>query len=161
MFTDRVFAWARVQPEKLALLWNDMPLSYAMFARAIEACRRFFERQGLPHGGTAIVLFHNLSDAWVAVLALRALGMTTVAVPTVAEAEALALKDVACLVIAEADQGNHLPRGNGLAGPHASSVPPRSMPGFTPATCRNLDLGRARSAGTSSIRPGRRAPSRK
>lgn len=87
-----------------------MPLSYAAFARAIEASRRFLAEQDLPPGRTAIVLLHNLSDAWVAVLALRALGLTTVAVPSLAEAEALGLKDVACLVVAEAEQADHPPQ---------------------------------------------------
>ena len=98
MITDRLFAWARVQPDKPALLWNDMPLSYAAFARAIEASRRFLAREDLPPGRTAIVLLHNLSDAWVAVLALRALGLTTVGLTGMGGGKLKELVDVPLVV---------------------------------------------------------------
>jgi hypothetical protein len=47
MNTSRIYAWARSQPTKTALIDNDLALSYAVFVRAIEAARIFFERQEL------------------------------------------------------------------------------------------------------------------
>jgi non-ribosomal peptide synthetase component E (peptide arylation enzyme) len=78
MIADKIYEWARVQPEKIAVIHNDMPLSYAAFARSIETTRFFLEQQDLPAGRTAIVLVQSLIDAWVNVLALRALGLNTI-----------------------------------------------------------------------------------
>ena len=101
MITGQIFEWARSQPAKQALIADDQTLSYAEFARAIDAARGFFLRYELPVGQTAIVFPGSLIDAWVFSLGFRALGIDTVCVQKVRYAEALKLKNVACVVIGE------------------------------------------------------------
>jgi acyl-coenzyme A synthetase/AMP-(fatty) acid ligase len=103
MVIERIYEWARLKPAKPALIYNDQLLDYAAFARTIEAYRQSLERERLPAGTVAIVATGNLADAWVLILALRALGLTTIHVNSLARAEALRLKNVSC-VVAAADE---------------------------------------------------------
>jgi acyl-coenzyme A synthetase/AMP-(fatty) acid ligase len=123
MITNRIYEWARSQPTKPAFIINDITFSYAKFARAIEVTRSFIERQGLPVGQTAIVLPQRLDDAWVFVMALRTLGLNTVCVPTIALAEALRLRNVACIVVPDAKQEAPKLNGTPLAGTKVIIVP--------------------------------------
>jgi acyl-coenzyme A synthetase/AMP-(fatty) acid ligase len=107
MITNRIYDWARTQPAKTAMIHNDHPCSYAVFARAIEVTKTFFKDQRLPAGRTAIVRISNSADAWIVVLGLRSIGLTTICVNSLATAKALNIKDVACIVIAEADKAAH------------------------------------------------------
>lgn len=104
MITERIYEWAHCQPDAPAIISNDHTLSYGDFARAIEAARKFFELQNLPAGGTAVILPNTLEDAWVFVMALRLLGLTTACIQTIEQGEALALMDVACVVVADVNQ---------------------------------------------------------
>jgi acyl-coenzyme A synthetase/AMP-(fatty) acid ligase len=98
MIVNRIYEWARVQPNKTAIIWNGAPFSYESFARHIEATRKFLATRNLPPSKTAVVLIHNLANAWVAIMALRALGLRTVQGQSAKELAALKLKDVACVV---------------------------------------------------------------
>lgn len=111
MITERIYEWARSQPAAPAIISNGHTLSYADFARAIEAARQFFERQNLPAGGTAVILPNTLEDAWVFVMALRLQGLTTACVEFIQQAEALALSDVACVIVTDVNQ--QLPKLSG------------------------------------------------
>ena len=42
MVTNRIYEWARTQPAKTAMIHNDHPCSYAVFARAIEVTKTYF-----------------------------------------------------------------------------------------------------------------------
>jgi acyl-coenzyme A synthetase/AMP-(fatty) acid ligase len=103
MITNRIYEWARAHPAKTAVIHNDHRCSYAVFAWAIEVTTTFFKDQGLPAGRTAIVRVSNLADAWIVVLGLRSIGLNTICVNSLATARALNIRDVACLVVAEAD----------------------------------------------------------
>ncbi len=112
MITNRIYEWARLQPTKLALISNDVPFSYADFARSVEAARNFFAQQSLPATRTAIVLAAGIDDAWVFILALRALGLNTASVNSVAQAFALELKNLAAIIVANAHpEASKLNRG--------------------------------------------------
>lgn len=101
MITTRIYEWARSQPTKPAVISEGGTLRYADFARAIESARSYFEQQGFPVGHTVIVHAATLVDAWVFVMALRAIGLTTVCVHSVDHAEELKLGNVAAIVLSE------------------------------------------------------------
>jgi acyl-coenzyme A synthetase/AMP-(fatty) acid ligase len=107
MITNRIYEWARTQPAKTAMIHNDHMFSYAVFARAIGATKAFFEKQTLPIGRTAIVCASNLADAWIYVLGLRSIGLNTICVSSLAAAKALNVRDVACIVVTEAERAAH------------------------------------------------------
>lgn len=123
MIWHRICEWARVQPAKSAIVYNDVPLDYASFARAIGGARGFLAKQDLPPGRTAIVLVSNPADAWVLALALRTLGLDTVAVESIAQAERLAIGNVACVAMSEAEQGAHRLKSRLFAGTKAIFAP--------------------------------------
>ncbi len=103
MIVNRIYEWAKCQPEKTAVIWNDVSVSYLSFANAIIATIEFFQQENLPGGRTAIVLVYNLLDAWLIVMALRALGLNTISVTSIAAADALRIRDVACVVITQTE----------------------------------------------------------
>ena len=98
MIVDRIYEWAKRQPHKTAVIWNDVSLSYLSFSNAIRAACDFFQRENLPIGGTAVVLVHDLLDTWIVVMALRALGLNTIAVRSIEQAQSLRIRDVACII---------------------------------------------------------------
>ena len=71
MIVNRIYEWAKCQPEKTAVIWNHVSVSYLSFANAIRATIEFFQHENLPVGRTAIVLVHNLLDTWLIIMALR------------------------------------------------------------------------------------------
>ncbi len=107
MITNRIYEWAHTQPDKVALIHNGASIGYGSFARAIEATRIFLAQHDLPAGRNAIVLMSSLSDAWMNVLALRALGLTTISVNSIAQIDELNIKDVACIVTTQVEQAVH------------------------------------------------------
>ena len=105
MNLNRIYDWARRQPDKVALVHNGMPVDYLIFARAIEAQRLFFEGKNMPAAGRpAVVAVANVADSWFIVLALQALGFDTLCVPSLAALTPLDVKEMACLVVTEAEQ---------------------------------------------------------
>jgi acyl-CoA synthetase (AMP-forming)/AMP-acid ligase II len=121
MITDRIYNWAHSQPTAPAIISNDRTLSYADFARAIEATRRFFELQELPEKHTAIVVPKTLDEAWVFVMGLRAQGLDTVCAQSIDQFQAVGLRDVACIVISSAFQ--QPPKLTGFEGKQLIVVP--------------------------------------
>jgi acyl-coenzyme A synthetase/AMP-(fatty) acid ligase len=123
MIVERIHGWAQSQPAKVAVVHNDTQISYASFSRAIEDLRVRLEKEGLPAGGVAIVLAGNLLECWTLVMALRALGLTTIAVPSIAEAEQLAIRNVACVVVSERRKDAQDLSGSPLAAAKVVLVP--------------------------------------
>ncbi len=75
-----IFDWARTTPDKTALEHNGEVWSYRDFASAIAAARGYFHRRGIEGEGVAVMVVAHLRDYWVFSLALRSLGLTTIAV---------------------------------------------------------------------------------
>lgn len=98
MVVDSIYDRAQTTPRKIALVCNGQPVSYQRFARGIESVRQAMKAHGLPPGSTAIVAIEGLLDGWTMVLALRSLGLRTVAVSDLDEAPALGLEQVSCVV---------------------------------------------------------------
>ena len=69
MIVERIYQWAKSQPDRLAVIWNDVSLSYLSYSNAIQLACDFFQRENLPVGSNAIILVHSLSDAWIIVMA--------------------------------------------------------------------------------------------
>ena len=75
---DEIFAHARLAPERPAVTFRGRTLSYRELAARIVLARAFFERQPLDPERPVILCIHHLMNAWIAGLALRGLGFTTV-----------------------------------------------------------------------------------
>jgi acyl-coenzyme A synthetase/AMP-(fatty) acid ligase len=103
MTVNRIYEWARCQPSKTAVIWNDLSVSYLSFANAIRATIDFFQQENLPVGRAAIVLVHNRLDAWLIIMALRALGLNTISVTSIPAAKELKIRDTACIIVTQAE----------------------------------------------------------
>src|SRR5579872_4315636 len=79
MFTKSVFDWAKRTPDNTAIVWNDHHWSYAVFTRSIALARGYCVRRGIGDEGVAVLAIHNLLHFWIVSLALRSLGVTTIA----------------------------------------------------------------------------------
>ncbi len=99
MLMDRIVGHARLHPARTAIVQDGLAIDYATFARAIAAARRLFEARALPAKGLAVVRTGLLADSWCAVIALRSLGLDTIAVPSLSMIPDLRLKNVVCIVI--------------------------------------------------------------
>ena len=104
MIIDRIYEWARIQPDKTAIIQNGDAINYATFARAIERTRKFLKGQQLPQGSTAALPIVNLANCWLAQIALRAIGLNTIAVTNAAQAQQLQIRNLSCFVILEGDE---------------------------------------------------------
>jgi acyl-coenzyme A synthetase/AMP-(fatty) acid ligase len=103
LIVDRIYEWAKSQPHRPALIWNDISLSYLSFSNAIRLTCDLFRRQQLPAGGDALVLVQGLADAWIIVMALRALGLNTICIRSNEKPESLVIGNVICVVTTEAE----------------------------------------------------------
>src|SRR5579871_1470814 len=98
MITEAIFAWAESQPDKAAVDYNDEVWSYAAFTAAIARSRGHFRALGLEGQGVVVVSLPHLRDWWVASLALRSLGLTTIAVRQDQEMASLGLGGLRAVV---------------------------------------------------------------
>jgi acyl-coenzyme A synthetase/AMP-(fatty) acid ligase len=100
MITQLIFDWAKQTPDRTAVIYSGVPLSYRSFAQAIAVARGYFARRSYVGPGYAVLAVSNLRDFWILCLALRSLGLTTVAVPSAAEVGRLGLPNVRCVITA-------------------------------------------------------------
>jgi fatty-acyl-CoA synthase/long-chain acyl-CoA synthetase len=98
MIAEAIFDWARRTPEKTAVLYNERPWSYRSFAGHIASARTYFLKRGFAGPGYAVLATHNRMDFWILSLALRSLGLTTVAVGSAAMLAELSLSDIRCVI---------------------------------------------------------------
>ncbi len=98
MIVELVFNWAKRSPDRTAVIYNGQALSYRSFVRLIAQARAYFIRHDCAGSGYAVVAVHNLMDFWILSLALRSLGLTTLAVPSAEVVNELSLPDVQCVV---------------------------------------------------------------
>jgi acyl-coenzyme A synthetase/AMP-(fatty) acid ligase len=102
----RVYEQAHQTPGKRAVVCNGVPSTYDEFARWIEGARQYLAQQDLPVASVAVVCTESLIDEWVIGLALRSLGLTTVAAIDAEGMRKLKLRNIDCIVTttAAADQ---------------------------------------------------------
>ncbi len=103
MIIERIYQRALSQPDRPALIWNDISLNYLSFWNAIRLTCDFFQQQNLPVGGNAIVLVQSLSDAWIIVMALRTLGLNTICIRSNEHAQSLRTRDAACVITTQTE----------------------------------------------------------
>ncbi len=99
----KIFEQARQTPGKIAAVSDGVSFSYSNFARFIEVFRQYFAQQDLPVDSVAVIDVDSLLDAWVLGLALRSLGVTTFAARDAEEIAKLGLRNIGCVVTAEAE----------------------------------------------------------
>ncbi|MFI4975201.1 MAG: class I adenylate-forming enzyme family protein [Caulobacterales bacterium] len=138
----RIFDQALKTPHKPAILYNHTSISYREFARRIEGARRYLAGQHLKRRGVAVLCVANTVDAWVLALALRDLGLTTVAAQGPHLIGPMRLRDVVCIVASGAEDLAGLPDGRemrlirapidvltGASAGRADALPPAKVPG--------------------------------
>src|SRR5208283_5250203 len=103
MAISNIFEQARQTPGKIAAVSNGVACNYGNFARFIEICRQYFAQQDLPVDSVAVIDVDSLFDAWMLGLALRSLGLTTFATRVPEELPQLGLRNISCVVTAEAE----------------------------------------------------------
>jgi len=101
MIVPNIYAHARQRPNKIAVIYGEYQLSYREFADAIGAVQRYFGTLGLSAGGVAVLAIAALADSWIVGLALRGLGLTTVAVRSADQLSQLGLSNIQCVVTSE------------------------------------------------------------
>ncbi len=84
------------------MVYNNNVMPYGQFARLIEASRRYLAQRVRPGTGVAVLAISSMLDAWIQGLALRSLGITTLAARREAIGS-LGLPEVACVVVTEAE----------------------------------------------------------
>jgi acyl-CoA synthetase (AMP-forming)/AMP-acid ligase II len=94
----KIYEQARQHPQKTALIYNCAKISYAAFVWAIDAMRLHLTSHELRVGSVAITCCDKLLDSWLAGLALRSLGLTTLAVPSLDVIPKLGLRNIGCVV---------------------------------------------------------------
>jgi acyl-CoA synthetase (AMP-forming)/AMP-acid ligase II len=114
VLTDNIVAFARSTPDKAAFIHNGVPCSYAQFAARLAQAQRYLSRQLPPDvraapSSVAVLLIENLAQAWVLGIALRSLGMTTIAVATAAEIGRLGLDGIRCVLTWAPENASGLP----------------------------------------------------
>jgi acyl-coenzyme A synthetase/AMP-(fatty) acid ligase len=80
MITQLIFDWAKQTPEKPAIIYNGQIYSYRAFAQLIATARAFFARAGYVGRGYGVLAVGHAMSFWIISLALRSLGLTTLAV---------------------------------------------------------------------------------
>ena len=98
MIAGLIADWAKRTPEKTAVIHNGRSWSYSSFAERIALARAYFLRRGYAGSGHAVLAVYNLMDFWILSLALRSLGLTTVAVGSAAMLDTLELPDIRCVI---------------------------------------------------------------
>jgi len=123
MIVERIYEWAKSQPHRPALIWNDISLSDLSFSNAIQLTHDLFRREKLPAGSDALVLVQGLADAWIIVMALRALGLNTICVRSNEKPESLVIGGVACVVTTETEAATYNALTNSSTGRKVVVIP--------------------------------------
>ena len=109
MLAAKIQAHARRAPERVAVVYNNNRLPYGQFVRLIEASRRYLSERVRTGTGVAVLAISSMLDAWVQGLALRSLGITTLAVPPPRDnIGGLGLAEIACVVVTEAEPSDDI-----------------------------------------------------
>ncbi len=103
MIVERIYHWAKTQPDRPALIWNDISLNYLSFSNAIRLTCDSFQQENLSAGSSAIVLVQSLSDTWIIVMALRMLGLNTICFRSNEQVGSLTTRDAACVVTTQTE----------------------------------------------------------
>ena len=108
----KIHETAAAEPTRLAVVSNGRPVTYGVFWRLIEGCRRSLQPL-LPSHGIAILSVDSILEGWILSLAARGLGLDACVIREAAQVELFAGLDVACVIrlVSEARPSVAAPRG--------------------------------------------------
>lgn len=109
MIIEKIFQHAHKSPKRISVYYGLRPISYGTFAFWISNAYEFLSLQGLRIGSVAVLDVDSLLDAWVIGIALRSLGVSTVAVRTLDRLDELRLPNIECIVTTIRDQSPNIP----------------------------------------------------
>jgi non-ribosomal peptide synthetase component E (peptide arylation enzyme) len=98
MVIEKIFEHARIRPGKVAIYDGGRKISYAEFAFWIAHVHAFLGRQDLRAGCTAVLSADRFLDCWIFGIALRGLGVNTVAPESLDRLEHLQIPDIDCVI---------------------------------------------------------------
>jgi acyl-coenzyme A synthetase/AMP-(fatty) acid ligase len=119
---DKIFAHARATPDRLALTYLDATYSYLALASRILQARAWFERHPVAGDQVAVIYTTDMARGWIVGLALRSLGVNTVAGRLPGDLEQLGL-DVLSVVVIEPEPWPGLGEAAARAGCPLITVP--------------------------------------
>lgn len=134
---SQIRSHAEADPGRLAIVFNNEPVSYARFWRLIEGCQRSLA----PHvsaGSLVLVCTRDLLENWIINLALRALGVDTSALGDIRQTDRFGERAVAAVITLDDDRRPELVLPPGAV--HLTLSPPSRQtfgPGapLPPLTC--------------------------
>ncbi|MGV0961111.1 MAG: class I adenylate-forming enzyme family protein [Limnohabitans sp.] len=106
MLVDRIYAHARQQPQRVAMVTDGQSVSYLHFAQGIECLRSAWAELDLTPGSVAAVITDNRLLGWSATLALQSLGLVTIGADTVASLLSLDLHRVSWVLMSDTSAEN-------------------------------------------------------
>ena len=139
MLTRAIFERAARTPDKLALIGDGVRLSYGDFARRIDGARGVLAPLGLPVDRVAVLCIHSLTQAWVVGLALRGLGVTTLAARSFEDVAALNLANLGCVITTQAQASSGTRAMAAAAGWALVVLEPSAFAGYAGAPPPALD----------------------
>jgi acyl-coenzyme A synthetase/AMP-(fatty) acid ligase len=95
---EQIRRYARETPEATAIIGDLVPISYREFDRRIAAMRRTLAPRAPPAGANVVTDIQDIVLGWVVDLALRSLGLTTIAIREPADFASLEGLDIAAVV---------------------------------------------------------------
>ena len=81
---DQLFAHARTQPDKLAVIAGDKRLSYGAFAAAVASLAAALAQAGVGRGDRVLVFMENRAEAAIAIYGVLAAGAEPLVPPEAA-----------------------------------------------------------------------------
>jgi len=106
MIVNHIYRWACQLPDKVAAIHNDEPVTYREFWQGIKLARQTLQIERIAAGKIAIIVIDNLLLAWQVSLALRWLGIHTIAGRAADSVASLGIRDAACVVVAAGERHN-------------------------------------------------------
>lgn len=98
LVSRKIFEHALSKPGKPAIFYGTRSITYRELASWIAQARHFLGEQDLRPANVAVLAVDCLVDSWVLGLALRSLGITTVAVGSPATLNQLAMRNIGCVI---------------------------------------------------------------
>ncbi len=99
MITGDILDWARAAPDKTALIHNGRTLTYRDLANRSLAMIGYLQTQELLAGSTAVIVVRSLLNSWIAIFALRALGVNTITAESLLQMRQLGMQGSAYVIV--------------------------------------------------------------
>ncbi len=94
--------------QQTTIIHNGRKLTYRELASRSLAMIGYLQTQRLQRGGTAVIVVPSLLSSWIAVIALRALGINTITADSLQHIGRLGMQDSAYVIVEEADKADQI-----------------------------------------------------